>query len=112
MKSRVTCKESFYSVPVRRAVFLSSPEVWQRGHGPDHPLKPERLQRTHELLAEYGAFEAPNVRLMAPRPATKAELLLFHTTEYVDVVRALSEGDSALSAWRTAVRPHTVSSRE
>ena len=90
---------------MRQTVFLSSPEVWQRGHGPDHPLKPERLQRTHELLAEYGAFEAPNVRLMAPRPATKAELLLFHTTEYVDVVRALSEGDSALPAWRYGFGP-------
>lgn len=90
---------------MRQTVFLSSPEVWQRGHGSDHPLKPERLQRTHELLAEYGAFEAPNVRLMAPRPATKAELLLFHTTEYVDVVRALSEGDSALPAWRYGFGP-------
>lgn len=83
---------------MRQTVFLSSPEVWQQGHGPNHPLKPERLQRTHELLAEYGALDAPNVRLVAPRPAAKAELLLFHTAEYVDVVRALSEGDLALPA--------------
>lgn len=90
---------------MRQTVFLSSPEVWQRGHGPDHPLKPERLQRTHELLAEYGAFEADNVRLVAPRPATKAELLLFHTAEYLNVVRALSEGDLALPARRYGFGP-------
>lgn len=90
---------------MRQIVFLSSPEVWQRGHGPEHPLKPERLQRTHELLAEYGAFEAPNVRLVAPRLATKDELLLFHTAEYVDVVQALSGGERTIPAWRYGFGP-------
>ena len=59
---------------MRQAVFLASPELWQHGHGPAHPLKPERLQRTYELLKEYGAFQAPNVRVVNPRPATPEEL--------------------------------------
>ncbi|MGD2050587.1 MAG: acetoin utilization protein AcuC, partial [Chloroflexota bacterium] len=88
-----------------QTVFLSSSQIWQRGHGPEHPLKPERLQRTHELLAEYGAFEAPNVRLMAPRPATRDELLLFHTPEYVEVVQALSEGERSIPARRYGFGP-------
>lgn len=86
-------------------VFLSSPELWQRGHGPNHPLKPERLQRTHELLVEYGAFEAGRVRLVPPRPATEVELALFHTQEYVDAVRGLSEGDTSLPAGRYGFGP-------
>lgn len=77
-----------------RVVFLASPQVWQRGHGPNHPLKPERLQRTYELLQEYGAFEAANVQVIPPRQATVEELALFHTREYIDVVRRLSQGDT------------------
>ena len=89
----------------RQVVFLSSPAVWQRGHGPDHPLKPERLQRTHALLEETGALDAPNVKVVAPRPATAEELMLFHTREYVDVVRALSEGDTTVPAGRFGFGP-------
>ena len=81
-------------------IFLSSPDVWQRGHGPEHPLKPERLQRTHALLEAYGAFEWPNLRLVAPRLAEEEELHLFHTAEYVDAVRALSKGDTTIPAAR------------
>lgn len=90
---------------MRRAVFLSSPAVWERGHGPGHPLKPERLQRTFELLSEYGAFDAPNVRAVTPRPATDDELALFHTREYIDVVRTLSAGDIRPAAWQHGFGP-------
>lgn len=84
---------------MRRAVFLSAPAAWEHGHGPQHPLKPERLQRTFELLQEYGAFDAPNVHVVTPRPATEDELALFHTREYIKVVRALSAGNTRLPAW-------------
>lgn len=90
---------------MRQVVFLSSPAVWQRGHGPNHPLKPERLRRTHELLVEFGAFEASNVQLIAPRPATEEELALFHTRDYIDVVRALSAGDTTVPASRYGFGP-------
>ncbi|HOT91639.1 MAG TPA: acetoin utilization protein AcuC [Anaerolineae bacterium] len=78
--------------PLRRAVFLTTPALWERGHGKNHPLKPERLQRTFELLEAYGAFAAPNVRVVAPQPATEDELALFHSRNYIEVVRILSEG--------------------
>ncbi|HBB30948.1 MAG TPA: acetoin utilization protein AcuC [Cyanobacteria bacterium UBA8803] len=77
---------------MRQALFLYSPQVWQTGHGSNHPLKPERLQRTYELLAEYGAFKAPNVKVIPPRAASDDELALFHTREYIDVVQQLSSG--------------------
>lgn len=86
-------------------VFLSSPELWERGHGRQHPLKPERLQRTHELLEAYGAFELENVRVVAPRLATAGELALFHTPEYVDVVRALSGGQQDIPAYHYGFGP-------
>ncbi len=75
------------------AVFLSSTEVWSIKPEVEHPLKPERLQRTFELLSEYGAFAVPNVKVVAPRPATDEQLALFHTRSYIDKVGRLSEGE-------------------
>jgi acetoin utilization protein AcuC len=40
----------------------------------------------------------PNVQVLAPRQATAGELTLFHTAQYVDVVRALSDGQRDIPA--------------
>jgi len=83
-----------------RAAFICSDELWQVGHGPAHPLKPERLQRTYELLTAYGAFEGADSRLVPPRPPTEAELTLFHTPAYVAAVRSLSRGERKVNPAR------------
>ncbi len=75
-------------------IFLASPEVWAQGHGPHHPLKPERLQRTYELLEAYDALAHPDLKVVPPRLPSDEELGLFHTEGYVRAVRALSEGRS------------------
>lgn len=91
---------------LRRAIFLSTPGLWKTGHGQQHPLKPERLLRTHTLLEAYGAFEAPNVRVVAPPSATEEDLALVHAKRYIEAVRILSEGGSwtemreYISPWR------------
>lgn len=82
-----------------RAAFICSSELWARGHGPEHPLKPERLKRTYELLQAYRAFEADGL-LVPPRLATNEELCLFHTPEYVAAVESLSRGESRFNPAR------------
>jgi acetoin utilization protein AcuC len=79
------------------AAFICSEELWSRGFGEGHPLRPERLKRTYDLLTAYRAFDVPGSHLVEPRPATREELLLFHTAEYVDAVERLSApgGESA-----------------
>ncbi len=83
-----------------RTAFICSSELWKRGHGETHPLRPQRLQRTYELLTAYSAFHAPGSRLVPPRPATREELTLFHTAEYVDAVARLSRGEGRQGGWR------------
>ena len=75
-----------------RAAFISAPALWRNGFGGKHPLKPERLARTVELLEAYGAFDAANVSRISPPLATDEELQLFHTPGYIDAVRILSAG--------------------
>ena len=86
-------------------VFICSEDLWSRGFGEAHPLKPERLKRTYELLSEYGAFDAANSRLVVPRQATDEELCLFHTREYVDAVASMSRGEERGQALRYGFRP-------
>jgi acetoin utilization protein AcuC len=91
-----------------QAAFICSPDLWQRGHGATHPLKPERLQRTYELLAAYGAFACPEPCrrdgqesiLVPPRQANHEEIGLFHTEEYIEAVRSLSQGEKRFNARR------------
>jgi len=84
----------------RRALFISSPDLWRSGFGGKHPLKPERLARTVTLLSGYHAFESPGVAFIQPRLAGDDELTLFHTRDYVAAVRRLSAGDNELPAHR------------
>lgn len=90
---------------MRQAVFLCSPDLWARGFGPSHPLKPERLMRTFELLSAYGAFDDPRAQLIEPRMASDDELALFHTPEYIEVVKALGEGETDVPYWRYGFGP-------
>jgi acetoin utilization protein AcuC len=76
-----------------KAAVVLSEDLWQTGHGESHPLKPERLQRAYELLTAYQAFDGQQSQLVPPRLATRDELLLFHTDEYVDAVQSLSRGE-------------------
>src|SRR5712692_5830971 len=62
--------------------------------GPEHPLRPERLRLSAELLNAYGAFEAPASEWVAQRPATAAEVLTAHSRDYVEAVATLSRGGS------------------
>lgn len=89
----------------RKTAFICSEALWTRGHGEAHPLKPERLERTNELLAAYNAFDTPGSRVVTPHPATREELALFHTEDYVDAVARLSRGEGVQEGWRYSFGP-------
>jgi len=52
--------------------------------GPHHPLKPERLRRTIELLSRFG------VEAMDPGEGSREDALRVHSPLYVDAVQRLS----------------------
>ena len=80
--------------------FICSEELWAHGHGDQHPLKPERLQRTWEMLQAYGAFDGAASRAVPPRLARDEEMSFFHTLEYVAAVRRLSAGEPGVNPAR------------
>ena len=90
---------------MRRAALIGSEALWEAGRSEHHPLKPERLQRTWDLLHAYRAFDTPNSRVVAPRPASREELMWFHRPEYVDAVERLSRGSRGVSPWAFGFGP-------
>lgn len=61
------------------------------GFGPEHPLNPRRLELTVSLIRRLGLVGSDARPVIAPRPATHAELTAAHAPAYVDAVRRLSE---------------------
>lgn len=78
--------------------FFYTPEIELYDFGPQHPLKYQRFQLTLELLERYGVFQTMPVEI--PRMPSEEELLLIHTSEYLDVVKTLSAGDVVPEAHR------------
>jgi acetoin utilization protein AcuC len=60
--------------------------------GPTHPLKPVRYRYAHELMRLSGVLDAASVRQVPPRPATPEEIERYHTHDYVEAVKAISQG--------------------
>jgi len=82
---------------MQRAALISTKELWAHGHGTSHPMRPERLRMTCELLQAYRAFEDSRSQMLTPSPASDDALTLWHTSEYIDAVRRLSAGDAQVS---------------
>ena len=59
----------------------------QYDFGPGHPLAPVRVALTIELAGALGVLSAPSVTMLAPSPATDAELETVHDDDYVAAVR-------------------------
>jgi len=77
------------SAPRKRKVsYYYDCDVWNYYYGANHPMKPFRLNLTHELLLTYGLYR--KMEIYRPHIASKQEMLAFHDEEYVDFLKAIS----------------------
>jgi len=63
-------------------------------HGPQHPLRPDRVLLTWDLIEAYGLDARPNVRGLRCEVASEEELLLVHTPEFLDATRRAGHGET------------------
>src|SRR5204863_213958 len=61
-------------------------------YGPTHPLRMERLGLTWRLMEAYGLTTLPNATVHAPAPASERALEVWHTREYLEVLKAANGG--------------------
>jgi len=85
------------------AGFVWDPRLASHVYREDHPLKPWRLRGVYDTLERLGAFARPGARVLAPRDATRAEILRIHDPAYVDaIVQASAQPDLSYSEWGLA----------
>ena len=68
-------------------------EAWIYDHGPQHPLRPQRVLLTWDLIEALELDRAPHVAVRGCEPATDEELELVHTPEYVDATKRAGDGE-------------------
>jgi len=56
--------------------------------GPEHPLNPVRLRLSYTLISEFGFLDGPDTCVVEPNPASEEDLLLVHTPQYLEAVKA------------------------
>jgi len=77
---------------VRRTLaYVYSDEFLKYDFGPGHPLTPTRLKLTYELSRAKGLLDSQNIVIVPPRVATEEEVRLFHSEEYVNLVKKMSK---------------------
>ncbi|HUX97914.1 MAG TPA: acetoin utilization protein AcuC [Candidatus Deferrimicrobium sp.] len=89
-----------------KAILIFSEDYLKYDFGPQHPLRPVRLQLTYELLKAYGVFDGKSAEITPPRMATEEELQLVHSKEYISLIKKFSRSDSEVySAYEIGLGP-------
>jgi acetoin utilization protein AcuC len=76
-----------------KTAFLYTDKYFAYNYGVSHPLRIERLKLTYDLCKAYDLFELPDADLVETRAASEAEILRFHTPDYVEVLTRASRGE-------------------
>ncbi len=87
-----------------RAGLVLCPEARIYDHGPEHPLRPQRVLYTWDLISACGLLDAPGVARLECRPASDVELELVHAPEYVEATRRAGHGEAG-EWWRFGYAP-------
>ncbi len=74
-----------------RTAFVYSDALLDYDFGETHPLRPERLNLTFELIKAQETLDLNNVSVVRPKAADSSDLLLFHTEQYIETVKRFSE---------------------
>jgi acetoin utilization protein AcuC len=87
-----------------RVALVRCPEARIYDHGPQHPLRPQRVLYTWDLIDACGLPELPNVIEVPCRPATDDELGRVHTDPFIDATRRAGHGEEG-DWWRYGYGP-------
>lgn len=75
-----------------KTAFIYSDRFSSYYYGANHPMKPVRLRLTYELIQELGLAALPGSTIVEARKASEKEILLFHTSEYLRVLKEANGG--------------------
>ena len=72
----------------KKVCYFHDSSIGEYYYGPGHPMKPHRLQMTHNLVLSYNLYK--KMEVFRPHHATDEEMVLFHSPEYIDFIRRVT----------------------
>lgn len=72
--------------------FVFTDEYFRFDYGPTHPLKIDRLKLTFDLMKVYGLFDHTGLTLVRPFMASEEEVSVYHSPDYLKVLKEANEG--------------------
>jgi acetoin utilization protein AcuC len=76
-----------------RVGLVLCPEARIYDHGPQHPLRPERVLFTWDLIAATGLADQANVERLACAASDDATIGLVHTPDFIDATKRAGDGE-------------------
>ncbi|HEV8089768.1 MAG TPA: acetoin utilization protein AcuC [Actinomycetota bacterium] len=76
-----------------RAGLVLAPEARIYDHGPQHPLRPDRVLLTWDLITATGLDTAPTVEVLSAKAATITDLERVHTPAFIDATERAGHGE-------------------
>jgi acetoin utilization protein AcuC len=70
-----------------------APEARIYDHGPQHPLRPDRVLLTWDLIAACGLDRRDHVRVLGASPASEDDLERVHTSAFIDATMRAGHGE-------------------
>lgn len=77
----------------KKAAFVHSDEIEKYHYPPECPFKTERAGRTREILQSMGYYTGGGRIEVPPQSAQEEDLRLFHTKEYLRVLKDATRGE-------------------
>lgn len=66
----------------KRVGYFYNSDIGNFVYTENHLMNPKRIAMTHSLIVGYGIY--PNLDVYTTREATSAEIMQFHSSEYVE----------------------------
>jgi acetoin utilization protein AcuC len=77
-----------------RSGLVLAPEARIYDHGPQHPLRPERVLLTWDLIAATGLDARPDVEVLHAAPATREDLERVHAAAFIEATERAGHGEA------------------
>ena len=88
-----------------KTAFIYTDAYLDYDYGPTHPLRIIRLKSTYELIKAYGLLDFPSVQFIPTVKAEEKDLAIFHSQEYLNILRQANEGFLAGEAYVYGLGP-------
>jgi acetoin utilization protein AcuC len=88
-----------------KTAFIYTNAYLDYDYGPTHPLRIIRLKLTYDLIKAYELLDLPSVQFISTIKAEEKDLAVFHSEEYLEILKQANEGHLTGSAYYFGLGP-------